>query len=87
MGLLRKQAGADYELVGLRRDVSEVADSYCHQAKCKEQDCDRSRPRQKVMGWWSGCKVLARPNTFLLLATLLLAFYLHQQVASLVVDL
>ena len=35
-----------------------------------------------VMAWWSGCKVLARPNTLLLLATLLLAFYLHQQVAS-----
>ena len=33
------------------------------------------------------CKVLAKPNTLLLLATLLLAFYLHQQVVSLVVDL
>ena len=33
------------------------------------------------------CKVLARPNTLVLLATLLLAFYLHQQVASLNMDL
>ena len=40
-----------------------------------------------VMAWWSGCRVLVRPNTLVLLSTLLLAFYLHQQVASLNMDL